>query len=232
MNHYSILKIQQPKGTGEQFLKQLEKIPGVKTEELDVTGVKQYLLDHPNVTKQELLDYMGENRLKLENKVLTKQEKLPNDEEDYVLNGGDVYHDQDYIDSMADDLHSDMTNDPDIYHQQQQELVKEYPELYEGHENEPDVAARLNDHVDKRLREQALQQSHDMYYENPIRHYYDEHGYDIYGNDENGYTVRGPNGEHVDIGNQYDISDATHELRMHHLDHDILDYNNNDAGSK
>ena len=224
----AILKIQQPKGTGEQFLKQLEKTPGVKTEELDVTGVKQYLLDHPNVTKQELLDHMKNSRLKLENKVLTKEEEITNNEADYELQGGDVYHDQDYIDSTAEDLHHQLSNDADIYHQEQEALVDRFPELYKGHENEPDVAARLNQHVEENIKELADTQAREMYYENPIRHYYDEHGYDIYGNDEMGYSVRGPHGEHVDIGDQYDISDVTHELRMHHLDNDVLDYTGNE----
>ena len=125
---------------------------------------------------------------------------------------------------MADDLHSDMTNDPDIYHQQQQELVKEYPELYEGHENEPDVAARLNDHVDERLREQAQQQSHDIYYDNPITHHYDDFGYDVYGNSDSRYTVRDNRNNIVNIGDHYDISDVEQALREHHMEQGNLDY--------
>ena len=218
----AVIKIGQPKGTGDQFLKQLEKTPGVKTEELDVTGVKEFLQNKPTVTKQELQNFIQESRLKLENKVLGQS--TGGDVDEYRLNGGENYHDQDYIDSMAEDLHSDMTNDPDIYHQQQQELVKEYPELYEGHENEPDVAARLNDHVDERLREQAQQQSHDMYYDNPITHHYDDFGYDVYGNSDNGYTVRDNRNNIVNIGDHYDISDVEQALREHHMEQGNLDY--------
>ena len=226
----AILKIQQPKGTGEQFLKQLEKTPGVKTEELDVTGVKQYLLDHPNVTKQELLDHMKNSRLKLENKVLG--EATGKTAEDYQLQGGDVYHDQDYIDATAEDLHYQLSNDPDIYHQQQQELVKEYPELYEGHKNETDVAARLNQHVEENIKELADTQAREMYYENPIRHYYDEHGYDVYGNDEMGYSVKDPQGRFLDIGGRngiYDINDAESSLRQHHLEEGNINYEGDGA---
>ncbi len=221
----AVIKIGQPKGTGDQFLKQLEKTPGVKTEELDVTGVKEFLQNKPTVTKQELQNFIQESRLKLENKVLGQS--TGGDVDEYRLNGGENYHDQDYIDSMADDLHSDMTNDPDIYHQQQQELVKEYPELYEGHENEPDVAARLNDHVDERLREQAQQQSHDMYYDNPITHHYDDFGYDVYGNNDSGYTIRDNRNNIVNIGDHYDISDVEQALREHHMEQGNLDYAGN-----
>jgi len=218
----AILKIQQPKGTGDQFLKQLEKTPGVKTEELDVTGVKQYLLDHPTVTKQELLDYMGESRLKLENKILTKQEEIANNEADYELQGGDVYHDQDYIDSLAEDLHYDLKTDEVIRAQERQALLEADPERFA---NDP---LRLEDAIDDVLEEQARVQAEQMYYESPITRHYDDYGYEIYGNEDSGYTVRGPNGEHIDIGDQYDISDVGHELRMHHLDNDILDYTGNE----
>jgi len=226
----AILKIGQPKGTGDQFLKQLEKMPGVKTEELEVSGVKKYLQDHPTVTKQELQDYIAKNRVTIENKVLTEEKSIANNEADYELQGGDVYHDQDYIDSTAEDLRYQLENDADIWHQEQETLVKEYPELYEGHELDPNVAARLNQHVEERIAELADTQAKEMYYDNPIRHYYDDYGYDIYGNDDMGYSIKDPQGRFLDIGDHYDIHDLTHELRMHHLDNDILDFMGNEEG--
>jgi hypothetical protein len=225
----AILKIQQSKGTGEQFLKQLEKTPGVKTEELDVTGLKQYLLDHPTVTKQELLDQMATNRLQLQKKVLPKQEEIANNEADYQIQGGDIYHDDDYIRSMADDLHNDMKSDDVIRAQEREALLKADPDRYADHNTNPYIQARLEEDIDGVLYEQAKTKSEEMYYESPIRSYYDDYGYEIHGNDEMGYSVRGPGGEHVELGdNIYDIADVTHELRMHHLDRDILDYTGNE----
>jgi len=221
----AILKIQQPKGTGDQFLKQLEKTPGVKTEELDVTGVKQYLLDHPTVTKQELLDYMGESRLKLENKILVKSEDLGS-YEDYELRGGDVYHDDDYIGSMADDLHYDMKNDSVIRDQERQALLEADPERYADYDTNPYSQARLEEDIDGVLYEQAKTIAKEQYYESPIRHYYDDHGYEIYGNDEMGYSFKDPNGRFLDIGGNrgvYDLSDAEANLREHLFDQGVLD---------
>jgi len=215
----AILKIQQPKGTGDQFLKQLEKTPGVKTEELDVTGVKQYLLDHPNVTKQELLDYMGSSRLKLENKILN--ETGVNDIEDYQLRGGEVYHDDDYISSIADDLHYDMKNDPVIRDQERQALLEADPERYADYDTNPYSQARLEEDIDGVLFENAKQQANDMYYENPIRHYYDEEGYEIFGNDDLGYTFKDPSGGFLEIGSRngtYDLSEAEQALREYHFE--------------
>lgn len=221
----AILKIQQPKGTGDQFLKQLEKTPGVKTEELDVTGVKQYLLDHPTVTKQELLDHMANNRIKLEQKILGEATGEGNTYDDYRLEGGDVYHDDDYISSLADDLHYDLKNDEVIRDQERAALLENDPDRYMDWENNPSAAERLEKDIDGSLYEQAQSQAQDMYYENPIRHYYDEHGYDIYGNDENGYSFKSPTGEFLNIGGRngtYDITDAQIAMAEHHLEQGLL----------
>lgn len=215
----AILKIGQPKGTGDQFLKQLEKMPGVKTEELEVTGVKQYLQEHPTVTKQELLDYMGHGRVELQNKVLN--ETGFNDVEDYQLRGGEVYHDDDYIRSMADDLHYDMKNDDVIRSQEREALLESDPERYADHETNPYSQARLEEDIDGSLYEQAKAQANDMYYENPISHYYDDLGYDIYGNDDIGYSFKDPSGGFLDIGGNrgvYDLSDAEQALREYHFE--------------
>jgi hypothetical protein len=221
----AILGIKQPKGTGDQFLKQLERTPGVKTEELDVTGVKQYLLDHPTVTKQELLDYMGTGRLKLEQKVLSKSNV--GDVEDYQLRGGEVYHDDDYIRSMADDLHYDMKNDDVIRSQEREALLEADPERYADYDTNPYSQARLEEDIDGVLYENAKQQANDMYYENPISHYYDDLGYDIYGNDDMGYSFKDPSGGFLDIGGRngtYDLSDAEAALREYHFEQGNLDY--------
>ena len=220
----AILKIQQPKGTGDQFLKQLEKTPGVKTEELDVTGVKQYLLDHPNVTKQELLDYVNSNRLKLENKFLNAETGQGNTYDEYRLEGGAVYHDDDYISSLADDLHYDMKNDDVIRSQEREALLEADPERYADYDTNPYAQARLEEDIDGVLYENAKTQAEAMYYDDPIRHYYDEHGYDIYGNDNMGYSVKDPQGRYVtNIEDRYDIGDVEDALRQHLLDEGVID---------
>jgi hypothetical protein len=226
----AILKIQQPKGTGDQFLKQLEKTPGVKTEELEVTGLKQYLLDHPTVTKQELLDQMSTSRLKLEQKVLGEATGEGNTFNDYELRGGDVFDDDEYIRGLADDLHYDMKNDDVIRSQEREALLEADPERYADYKTNSYAEARLEEDIDGSLYEQAKSQANDMYYENPIRHYYDEHGYDVYGNDEMGYSIKDPRGNFVtNLGEHYDYSDVQAALRDHLLDEGVL--NMDEAGA-
>ena len=227
----AVVKIQQPKGTGEQILKQLEKTPGVKTEELNVTGLKDFLKSKPSVTKQEVADYIKENKLKLNEHILGSKENGVSPD-DYRLQGGDVYHDQDYIDSLAEDLHHNLVNDPDTYHQEKEAIKEQFPEEYAGHENDPEKDAALHEHVKDSLFAQAKQSATDMYYENPLHHYYDEFGYDVYGNDDSGYSIKTPNGRFLDLSNGhglYDISDVESALAQHHMEEGNLDLHNDGA---
>lgn len=57
--------IQQPKGTGEQFLAQISKTPGVKPDEIKWTGLDDFLTSKKSVTKQEVQDYMASNRVEI-----------------------------------------------------------------------------------------------------------------------------------------------------------------------
>jgi hypothetical protein len=221
----AILKIQQPKGTGEQFLKQLEKTPGVKTEELDVTGIKQYLLDNPTVTKQELLDQMATSRLKLQQTVLGKGSN-EDTYGDYQLRGGEVFDDDDYISSLADDFHYDMKNDDVIRKQERDALLEADPDRYADYQTNPYAQARLEEDVDGVLYEVAKQQANDMYYENPIRRYNDDYDYEIYGNDDMGYSFKSPSGEFLNLGGRngvYDLGEAEDALRQHHFENGIID---------
>ena len=56
----------QNKGTGSQYLAQIEKTAGVKPEEIQWTGLDEFLKSKPNVTKQEVRDYLAANRVDLQ----------------------------------------------------------------------------------------------------------------------------------------------------------------------
>jgi hypothetical protein len=57
--------IQQPKGTGQQFLKQIEKTPGVKPDEIKWTGLDEFLQSKKSVTKAEVQEYLDKNRVEI-----------------------------------------------------------------------------------------------------------------------------------------------------------------------
>ena len=52
----------QNKGSGGQFLAQIQKTPGVKPEEIEVLGLDTFLQSKPTVTKQEVQDYITANK--------------------------------------------------------------------------------------------------------------------------------------------------------------------------
>jgi len=59
----TVTKIPQNKGTGDQFLAQIQKTAGVKPEEIQWTGLDEFLKGKKSVTKQEIQDYLASNRV-------------------------------------------------------------------------------------------------------------------------------------------------------------------------
>lgn len=57
------LNLNRNKGTGQSFINDLMKAPDVKKEELQFTGLDDFLRDKPNVTKQEVQDFLANNRV-------------------------------------------------------------------------------------------------------------------------------------------------------------------------
>jgi hypothetical protein len=56
----------QNKGTGQQYLAQIQKSAGVKPEEIQWTGLDDFLKSKPSVTKQEVQDYLAANRVNVQ----------------------------------------------------------------------------------------------------------------------------------------------------------------------
>jgi len=57
------LNLGRNKGTGQSFINDIMKAPDVKKEELQFTGLEDFLRDKPNVTKQEVQDFLANNRV-------------------------------------------------------------------------------------------------------------------------------------------------------------------------
>jgi len=73
------LNLGRNKGTGQSFINDLMKAPDVKKEELQFTGLDEFLRDKPNVTKQEVQDFLANNRVEVQEVTYGKQDfsKLP-----------------------------------------------------------------------------------------------------------------------------------------------------------
>jgi hypothetical protein len=70
----TILKLPQEKGTAQQLLAQISKAPGVKTKEVEATGLAEFLRSKGTapVTKQEIQDFLANNRVQVDEVVLGK----------------------------------------------------------------------------------------------------------------------------------------------------------------
>jgi hypothetical protein len=62
----TVANIPQAKGTGDQFLAQIQKTAGVKPDEIKWTGLDEFLKGKKSVTKQEIQDYLAANRVDLQ----------------------------------------------------------------------------------------------------------------------------------------------------------------------
>ena len=64
------MNLQRGKGSGQSFLNDLMKAPDVKKDELQYTGLDDFLKDKPNVTRQEVQDFIAGNRVDVKEKQL------------------------------------------------------------------------------------------------------------------------------------------------------------------
>ena len=67
------LNLGRNKGTGQSFINDIMKAPDVKKEELQFTGLEDFLRDKPNVTKQEVQDFLANNRVEVQEVTLGAQ---------------------------------------------------------------------------------------------------------------------------------------------------------------
>ena len=63
-------QLNQKKGTGEQFWKQITKVPGVKKDELEWMGLEDWLVGQKSVTRDEVLSFMRAHQVELDERVL------------------------------------------------------------------------------------------------------------------------------------------------------------------
>ena len=77
----AILDNPQQKGSGQQFLAQLQKTPGVKPEEIQYTGLDTFLANKPTVTKTEIQDFLDTSKVQLQEVTLGSKQSIANRDE-------------------------------------------------------------------------------------------------------------------------------------------------------
>lgn len=111
--------IAQDKGTGAQFLAQIEKTPGVKKEELLWTGLDDFLKGKKSVTKAEVQEYLNANRVEVKEVNLgeaiqynsSNYDQLPSDIKGLIDDADNKVIDLDTLNSKARDMGYKMNYD-------------------------------------------------------------------------------------------------------------------------
>jgi hypothetical protein len=221
----AVMNLQNPKGTGQQYLAQLLKTQGVKQEEVSTRGLDTFLTNNPKVSREQIAQYLRENPVTLKEKVLDENYNKAGTVEDYQLRGGDVIDDTDYINNLADDEYFFIKNDdPELVEQLRNQAFEDL-EINPVSADLSDMN-RVDDYVDDLIRELAEKRANDIYYENPYRSYYDDLGYEVTGNDDVGYYIKDPQGRELSVSRNgiYDINMAETAIREDALDRGLLSY--------
>lgn len=232
----AVANLQNPKGTGQQYLAQLLKTGGVKQEEIATRGLDNFLAENPKVSKEQIAQYLRENPVELKETVLGSGSKRDLDSinaDEYSLGEGRVIDDTDYIDSLAEDeIYYIKNEEPDLIEEYRRTAFEELG--IDPHTADPSELSQVDDLVDDFVRDRAEARAHDMYYDNPYYEYTDEIGYTVTGNDDVGYIIRDPNGRDVPTGRNgvYDISDVESAIREDALDRGFMHYPDDEYGTK
>lgn len=222
----AVMNLQNPKGTGQQYLAQLLKTQGVKQEEVSTRGLDTFLTNNPKVSREQIAQYLRENPVTLKEKVLDENYDKVGTFDDYQLRGGDVIDDTTYMDDLANDEYFRIKSDESDLMSELR--IQAYNDLdINPATNDLSELNQIDDYVDNAVREQAEQYARDVYYENPYRSYYDDLGYEVTGNDDVGYYIKDPQGREVSTGRSgiYDISDVESRIREDALDRGLLTLN-------
>ena len=219
----AVMNLQNPKGTGQQYLAQLLKTQGVKQEEVSTRGLDTFLTNNPKVSREQIAQYLRENPVALKEKVLDENYNKVGTIDDYQLRGGDVIDDTNYMDDIANDEYFRIKNDdPDFLEELRLQAYNDL-EVNPANADLSDMN-RVDDYVDDLIRERSEQYARDVYYDNPYRSYYDDLGYEVSGNDDVGYYIKDPQGRELSISRNgiYDINAAESAIREDALERGLL----------
>jgi ribosomal protein S20 len=189
--------LQQKKGSGEQFLAQISKTPGVKPDEIKWTGLDDFLANRKSVTKEEIQEFLARNRVEISETTLTGASEPDYSRIQIDWRNGDVIDDFEYINSRAEDI---LYSEEDYLPGVRDELRKEYiasRDLAEEDLQNDAIVERMESDVSDAMYERAQEFAEQEYYEDPYYRWTNEEGYEVSGNDDVGYVIHDPRGKNI-----------------------------------
>jgi len=220
-----VKNLKQKKGQGSQFKAMLLNA-GVKPDELKWTGLDD-LLSKKNVTKEELMEHAKNNRVQIRETVLEGPDE--NTPASLNFDGGTVddfsenwmHRTEDFMDDLkrgeefiVEQIDSGLKEKPGYNPAMLEALKKGEFEYTDADNNVVDFRYDVEEIADNIAREEYL--------DNPYISYRDrDSGYEIYGNDDVGFSINTPNGETLRLigGDIYSLDEARVQAETHAMDY-------------
>jgi hypothetical protein len=184
------LNLQRKQGTGDSFINDLTKA-GVSKEEMEFSGLNDFLRGNPRATRDEIQEFIESNRYKL--REIEKKESA-GDKSDMEFQGGYI-DDTDYIDDYSRDIY----NDFDSYMPGRRDEIRDrvYSNYTPDELDDEVIRADIDKDVEENIKREAYDYAYSSYWDDPTYKYENNLGYTVIGNDNSGWTVRDTNGNQV-----------------------------------
>lgn len=188
------------RASGTEIWQKLSSLP-VKKEEIEWTGIEEFLKAGDKFTRSEVLEFIRGNGVNVEEVIADKDasgiEEIEWNEE--------IIDNEDYIQSRAENIKSEMENyNQDTIDEIIDRIAEDEAEYikknFDGDKEDQDavrqyIMEEFSGEVDARMEEHAYDQAKYEYYDNPyMRYTNDQNAYEIVGNDDVGYSMTDNNG--------------------------------------
>jgi hypothetical protein len=177
------------KGNAQQMRSMIEKSPNVKAEELQWTGLDEFLKGRKNVTKQEIQDYMDMNKVEIE-ETTRKSYGITGDMGEYEWDEIQIDDDYEAYRHRAEDITYELESGRDYsYVDAVDDMLGDDFNLKEYLKGEGTIN-ELDDNIRYKVFEATDQIAKEEYMDNPYISLKSADGkYEIYGNDDIGYSI-------------------------------------------
>ena len=204
--------LKQEKGSGQQMRSMIAKSPGVKAEEMEWIGLDEFLAGKESVSRAEIQEFVAANKVEVEEVTKTTNPDAEDFSSFEVVPQGidESYEAYSYlIDGIEDDIAGIGSGSDSYYLESVIDIMKagrnDPPEVEDSwtgrlrdHFANDDAIDDLPDDLRAEFRDAIEETAKIEYMENPNEIYTiasddGSFGYNVYGNDEQGYTITSSN---------------------------------------
>ena len=204
--------LKQEKGSGQQMRSMIAKSPGVKAEEMEWIGLDEFLAGKESVSRAEIQEFVAANKVEVEEVTKTTDPDAKGISSFEVVPQGidESYEAYSYlIDGIEDDIAGIGSGSDSYYLENVIDIMKagrnDPPEVEDSwtgqlrdHFANDDAIDDLPDDLKDEFRDAIEETAKSEYMENPTEIYTiasddGSFGYNVYGNDEQGYTITSSN---------------------------------------